>query len=83
MTSQIILFIILIILAFLLSNYTALIYGLRLGKAMQKDIPPSPIEPVVKVIKGAYKLIRNKAHKVYLQKKPAEGNKEDSAWYNT
>lgn len=66
-----------IALILLLSTYTALIYGIRLGKAMQKDIPPVPIEPAVNAVKRAYNLIRSKVHKSYLQKKvPKDPDKD-------
>lgn len=59
--------IICIALLLLLSNYTAFGYGVRIGKAMQKDIPPVPLaEPtkeVARVIRKAgkrvFKLVPN------------------------
>lgn len=79
MASQTILFILLMILILLLSNYTALIYGLRLGKAMQKDIPPAPIVTTVKkAALVSYKLIKNWPKKSYLQKKAKK--EEDNFW---
>jgi len=66
-----------IALILLISTYTALIYGIRLGKAMQKDIPPVPIEPVVSAVKRAYKLIKSKGHKSYLQKKSPKDPDKD------
>jgi hypothetical protein len=42
---------------FLISNYLSFGYGLRLGKAMQKDIPPVPLaEPVKQTAKAITKL---------------------------
>ncbi|MEN6313242.1 MAG: hypothetical protein ABFD25_03220 [Clostridiaceae bacterium] len=67
------------IILFLLSNYIAIVYGIRLGKAMQKDIPPVPIEPVTNAVKRAYKAIKSKTHKSYLQKK-AEKKPPESIW---
>jgi len=67
-----------ITLILILSNYTALIYGIRLGKAMQKDIPPSPIIPVVKAFKKAYKVIKSKVHKSYYQKKPPKNDSDEN-----
>ena len=67
-----------IALILLISNYTAIIYGIRIGKAMQKDIPPVPIEPVVNAVKNGYKLIKDKASKSYLQKKAPK--QEENFW---
>jgi len=69
------LFILTIALVIIISNYIAIIYGIRLGKAMQKDIPPVPIEPAVKAVKRAYNAVKSKKHKSYYQKKPP---KQDS-----
>jgi hypothetical protein len=42
---------------FLISNYLSFGYGLRLGKALQKDIPPVPLaEPVKQTAKAITKL---------------------------
>ena len=72
------LFTLTIALVLILSNYTALIYGIRLGKAMQKDIPPVPIEPAVKAVKRAYNAIKSKKHKSYYQKKaPKQDSNEN------
>lgn len=67
-----------IALIILISNYTALIYGIRLGKTMQKDIPPVPIEPVTNVMKKVAKLIKDTSEKTYIQKKPKK--EEESFW---
>jgi len=41
-----------LLIIFLISNYTALTYGVRLGKAMRKDVPPAPtVEPIKKAAK--------------------------------
>jgi len=70
-----------IALILLLSNYTALIYGIRLGKAMQHDIPPVPIESAVNAFKGAYKLIKGKVHKSYYEKKaPKQDDGSNPLW---
>ena len=62
----------------IISNYIALIYGMRLGKAMQKDIPPVPIEPAVKAVKRAYNAVKSKKHKSYYQKKaPKQDSNEN------
>ena len=67
-----------IALVLILSNYIALIYGMRLGKAMQKDIPPVPIEPAVKAVKRAYNAVKSKKHKSYYQKKaPKQDSNEN------
>jgi hypothetical protein len=59
-----------ITLAFLLSNYLALGYGLRIGKALQKDIPPAPlVEPVKRAVTVGVKLAKTVKGKKYLQKK--------------
>lgn len=43
--------------ALLLSNYLSFGYGLRLGKALQKDIPPVPLAvPAEKTVKAIAKL---------------------------
>lgn len=44
--------------AFLLTNYIAFGYGLRVGKAMQKDIPETPL---VETVKKAYKMVKKSA----------------------
>jgi hypothetical protein len=67
-----------IALILLISTYIALIYGIRLGKAMQKDIPPVPIEPVKETVKKAYKVIKDKTKKSYIQKKAPK--QEESFW---
>ena len=70
-----------ITLILLFSTYAALIYGIRIGKAMQHDIPPVPIEPVVKAFKNVYKLIKSKAHKSYYEKKaPKQDSDENPVW---
>ena len=46
---------------------------MRLGKAMQKDIPPVPVEPVVNAAKKAYKRMRGWPVKSYYQKKEPKG----------
>ena len=70
-----------IALILLISNYIALIYGIRLGKAMQKDIPPVPIEPAVKAVKRAYNAVKSKKHKSYYQKKPPkQDSNENPMW---
>lgn len=51
----------------LATNYIALIYGLKLGKSMQKDIPEQPFKPVVNAVAKGFKLIREK--KSYIKKK--------------
>jgi beta-lactam-binding protein with PASTA domain len=83
MTSQII-FTLLLLLFFIFSNYISLIYGIRLGKAMQKDIPKVPVEPVVqaaKKAKKAVKLIKDWPKKSYLQKKePKQYTDENPLW---
>jgi len=71
------LLIITIALILLISTYTALIYGIRLGKAMQKDIPPVPVEPVANAVRKVFKLIKDKTHKSYLQKKLPEDPDKD------
>jgi hypothetical protein len=67
-----------IALILLISNYTALIYGIRIGKAMQNDIPPVPIEPVKKAVKSVHKLIKDWPAKSYLWKK--EPKQEENFW---
>lgn len=62
----------------LISNYIAFIYGVRIGKAMQKDIPHVPIEPVKNAAKSAYKLIKDWPKKSYLQKKAPK--EEENFW---
>jgi hypothetical protein len=75
------LFILTIALTLIISNYIALIYGIRLGKALVRDIPPVPIEPAVKVAKRAYNAIRSKKHKSYYQKKPPkQDSNENPVW---
>jgi hypothetical protein len=70
-----------ITLILILSNYTALIYGIRLGKAMQRDIPPSPIQPAVEAVKKAYRAVKSKTHKSYYQKKaPKQDDGTNSLW---
>lgn len=65
------------LIVFLISNYVSFGYGVRIGKAMQKDIPPAPlVEPVKKVTKHAIKLVRDFKGKSFLVKKPAEREKE-------
>jgi hypothetical protein len=45
------------IIIFLISNYLSFGYGLRVGKAMQKDIPPVPLaEPVKQTVRAITKL---------------------------
>jgi hypothetical protein len=73
-----ILLIIVILLTFIVSNYISLIYGLRLGKALQKDIPSIPVEPIVKASKKIARLARDKCKKQYVQKK--ESKEEYNFW---
>jgi hypothetical protein len=63
----------------LISTYTALIYGIRLGKTMQKDIPPVPIEPVKKAIKRTFSLVKD-LKRVYMQK--TEPKKEEGSMFD-
>ena len=63
----------------LISTYTALIYGIRLGKAMQKDIPPVPIEPVKKAFKRTFSLIKD-LRRAYIQK--MESKKEEGSMFD-
>ena len=60
------------------STYTALIYGIRLGKAMQKDIPTLPFEPVTNTVKKVYRAVKSKVHKRYKERK--EYKKETNIW---
>jgi hypothetical protein len=54
----------------IITNYLAFGYGIRIGKAMQKDIPLAPlVEPVKKAARGAFKLAKNIKNKSYVQKK--------------
>jgi beta-lactam-binding protein with PASTA domain len=62
-----------IALLIIITNYIALIYGMRLGKAMQKDIPPVPVEPVANAAKKVYKRMRGWPVKSYYQKKEPKG----------
>lgn len=64
------------------TNYAALIYGIRLGKAMQKDIPASPAKPVAEAIKKAFKLIRDRPHKSYFQKKAPKQDDDTNPLFN-
>jgi hypothetical protein len=63
----------------LISTYTALIYGIRIGKAMQKDIPPVPIEPVKKAVKRTFSLIKD-LRRAYIQK--TESKKEEGSMFD-
>jgi hypothetical protein len=76
------LYILAFILLLLASNCFFLIYGLRLGKAMQKDIPESQAAPVTKAAKGVFRLIRDKVHKSYLQKKADKEDENENSPYN-
>jgi hypothetical protein len=71
-----------IALTVIITNYIALIYGIRLGKAMQKDVPESPAAPVSKAAKGVFKLIRDKVQKSYLQKKADKEDENENSPYN-
>jgi hypothetical protein len=53
-------------------------WGIRLGKALLKDIPPSPIIPVVKAFKKVYRVIKSKVHKSYYQKKPPKQSSDEN-----
>jgi hypothetical protein len=54
---DVILSLISIIIIFLISNYLSFGYGMRVGKAMQKDIPPVPLaEPIKQTAKAISKL---------------------------
>jgi hypothetical protein len=68
-----------IALILLTSNYAALHYGIQLGKAMQKDIPPSPVQNASKGIKRTFATIRD-TKKSYMQKK--QPDKEESGPYD-
>jgi hypothetical protein len=75
------LFTLTIALVLIISNYIAFIYGMRLGKALVKDIPPVPIEPAVKAVKRAYNAVKSKKHKSYYQKKvPKQDSNENPVW---
>lgn len=68
-----------IALMLIITNYIALIYGIHIGKAMQKDIPPVPIVTTLKkAALVSYKLIKNWPKKVYLQKKARK--EENNIW---
>jgi hypothetical protein len=51
----------------IVTNYIAFGYGVRIGKAMQSDIPPPPLEEPIKKIR--FKLATGLGSKVYIQKK--------------
>jgi len=70
------------ILTILISNYISFIYGVRIGKAMQKDIPPVPIEPIINAAKRAIKLIKDWPVKKYFQKKPFKQDEDDYSPWN-
>lgn len=54
----------------LISNYTAFGYGVRIGKAMQKEIPDPPlVEPARKFGKKLLKLAKPDKIKSYYMKK--------------
>jgi len=54
----------------LISNYIAFGYGMRIGKAMQKEIPEAPlVEPVKKTGKKLLSLAIDLKKKSYIQKK--------------
>ncbi len=83
------LFAISLALLFLISNYLAFGYGVRIGKAMQKEMPPAPlVEPTKKAARGLtemarrggkrmFKLVRNIGEAKAFKKAP---KKEESVW---
>lgn len=68
---------VIVILLTVINTYISLIYGVRLGKAMQKDIPRLPIEPVKEAAKKAFKLIKDRPKKSYLQKRDRRESEPD------
>jgi hypothetical protein len=52
---------------FLTSNYISLIYGLKLGKSMQKDIPDPPLKQTVEAVKRHFRV--RKENKSYIKRK--------------
>jgi hypothetical protein len=73
---------VLFILAIFFSNAVLMLsWGIRIGKAMQKDIPPPPLaKPTKKAVKAvgrAFKLLRLKG-KLFLVKKAPKG--EENFW---
>lgn len=71
-----------IALILIITNYTAFIYGVRIGKSMQKDIPPVPIEPVARAAKKAYTVVNEKIHKSYIQKKEVKKDDNENPLFN-
>jgi hypothetical protein len=56
-----------------------LVYGLRLGKAMQKDIPPIP---VVETVKKVYKRVKMPAEPKEPKVKPTPDKNEPTGLYD-
>jgi len=66
-----------LILVFVISNYVAFGYGLRIGKAMQKEIPPPPIAEPVKKVAEKVEEIAGKAAEGVAKKKRRENEEEE------
>lgn len=64
--------------ALLVNTIIMLQWGIRIGKAMQKDVPENPMQPVVNAVKKGFKLVRDREKKSYLQKKGDK--KEFNIW---
>jgi hypothetical protein len=80
------LYILAFILLLLASNCFFLIYGLRLGKAMQKDVPTTPLTEPVKEAVGVLKKIGKRTVRLVSDMKELKalkkGEKEETSVFD-